>query len=365
METGDRMRLLALLGLSVVAFCTVVGVGSVVSHGSTLGLASVEVTDSAWGQGALWQNAAQALGGLTIGVVSMRVLDRWRYQQRLERLQRDLDHESHERQTLETSQRSLQLQLETLEEQATNHQRTIEALKTQLQERDRLLQKERTDLEAIRTDVEQTWDEQAALQGELSHLRDYVAELEAELNTSQSNLASLLQYQPKPAEAGENNSETDELVCAGAFETVLAAVETAEQQFGDVLEIWDSARSAAAESQFGRPSEVYQALRAIAEIGRASLLAKREGRSMGGWREGFRAYGLDFKPTEHQVTGSRYGSDRDFRHGGRKQRMFKHLTLGKNNAVHNLQIYFELDFETEKVAIGYCGKHLRSYGWAS
>lgn len=146
---------------------------------------------------------------------------------------------------------------------------------------------------------------------------------------------------------------------------MLAAVETAEQQFGDVLEIWDSARSAAAESQFGRPSEVYQALRAIAEIGRASLLAKREGRSMGGWREGFRAYGLDFKPTEHQVTGSRYGSDRDFRHGGRKQRMFKHLTLGKNNAVHNLQIYFELDFETEKVAIGYCGKHLRSYGWAS
>jgi hypothetical protein len=365
METGDRMRLLALLGLSVVAFCTVVGVGSVVSHGSALGLASVEVTDSAWGQGTLWQNAAQALGGLTIGVVSMRVLDRWRYQQRLERLQRDLDHENHERQTLETSQRSLQLQLETLEEQATNHQRTIEALKTQLQERDRLLQKERADLEAIRTDVEQTWDEQSALQGELSHLRDYVAELEAELNTSQSNLASLLQYQPKPTEAEASDSETDELASAGAFETVLAAVETAEQQFGDVLEIWDSARSAAAESQFGRPSEVYQALRAIAEIGRASLLAKREGRSMGGWREGFRAYGLDFKPTEHQVTGSRYGSDRDFRHGGRKQRMFKHLTLGKNNAVHNLQIYFELDFETEKVAIGYCGKHLRSYGWAS
>lgn len=361
------MRLLALLSLSVVAFCTVVGVGSAMSDGLALGLvASGEVGEAAWGQGAIWQNAVQALGGLTIGVVAMRFLDRWQYQQRLDRLQRDLDHEAQERQTLESLERSLRAQVSQLEGQIGAAGRSIDALKTQLQERDRLLQKERADLEAIRTDVEQTWDEQAALNAELAGLRDYVAELETELTTAQSNLASLLQYQPPEEEPIAPGAAVSPTVSAQpTFETVLAAVETAEQTFGDVLEIWDSARVAATESQFGRPGEVYAALAAIAQIGRDSLAAKREGRSMGGWREAFRAHGLDFKPTEHQVTGSRYASDRDFRHAGRKQRMFKHLTLGKNNAVHNLQIYFELDYDAGKVAIGYCGKHLRSYGWAS
>jgi len=361
------MRLLALLGLSVVAFCAVVGMGSVVSDGSVLGLTSAtELGESAWGQGAIWQNAVQALGGLTIGVVAMRFFDRWHYQQRIDRLQRDLEHETQERQTLQTLERSLRAHVSQLEGQIGAAGRSIEALKTQLQERDRLLQKERADLEAIRADVEQTWDEQTALNTELAGLRDYVAELETELTTAQSNLASLLQYQPPEDEAIAPDSAISPAATAQpVFGSVLAAVETAEETFGDVLEIWDSAREAATESQFGRPGEVYAALAAIAQIGRDSLAAKREGRSMGGWREAFRVYGLDFKPTEHQVTGSRYASDRDFRHAGRKQRMFKHLTLGKNNAVHNLQIYFELDYDAGKVAIGYCGKHLRSYGWAS
>ncbi|TAD77282.1 MAG: hypothetical protein EA001_10650 [Oscillatoriales cyanobacterium] len=359
------MRLLALAGLSVVAFCTVVGVGSVLSGGSVLGFTSSSVvSESALGSGAVWQSAIEALGGLAIGVGATRMIDRWQYQQRLDRLQRDLDHESHERQTLATIEQDLRDRVSQLETQTTSNLRTISTLESQLADRDRLLQKERADLEAIRADVEQTWDKQAALNAELASLRDYASELESELATAHSNLDSLLHYQ------GATDAEpTDALIAimppAVEFPTVLQAVEAAEAAFDDVLEIWDSARIAAAESQFGRPTEVYQALEAIAQIGRESLRAKQEGRSMGGWREAFRRHGLEFKPTEHQVTGSRYASDRDFRHQGYKQRMFKHLTLGKNNAVHNLQIYFEMNYEAGKVAIGYCGKHLRSYGWTS
>jgi|JI8StandDraft_2_1071088.scaffolds.fasta_scaffold11128_3 uncharacterized coiled-coil protein SlyX len=365
MEPSHRMRLLALVGLSVVAFCTVVGAGSVLSSGSVLGFTSSSVvSESALGSGAVWQSAIEALGGLAIGVGATRMLDRWQYQQRLDRLQRDLDHESHERQTLAAIEHDLRDRVTQLETQTASNLRTITTLESQLTERDRLLQKERADLEAIRADVEQTWDEQAALTAELAGLRDYTSELESELATAHSNLDSLLHYQGA-ADADRADEAIAPSPTVAEFPTVLQAVEAAEAAFEDVLEIWDSARIAATESQFGRPTEVYQALEAIAEIGRESLLAKQEGRSMGGWREAFRRYGLEFKPTEHQITGSRYASDRDFRHQGRKQRMFKHLTLGKNNAVHNLQIYFELDYEAGKVAVGYCGKHLRSYGWTS
>lgn len=60
-----------------------------------------------------------------------------------------------------------------------------------------------------------------------------------------------------------------------------------------------------------------------------------------------------------------YGAERIFRHQGRKQQMLKHLTLGRNNVVHTLQIYFEIDRPNGKVTIGYCGKHLPCYRWAS
>ncbi|MGD1937865.1 MAG: hypothetical protein ACFCA4_09970 [Cyanophyceae cyanobacterium] len=219
------------------------------------------------------------------------------------------------------------------------------------------------DLEEIQADVESTWDEYDRVCQEREGLKAAVAELRQALENTQSNVDALMKHQGQGASENGDDAEAGDGEDRGTFADLNEAVAAAGEDFGDVLEIWESAIASAAESQFGRPDEVYRALRAIAEIGRQYFAEGQE--VSGGWRNDFKQYGLDYKPTEHQVTKTMYGSDRDFRHQGRKQRMLKHITLGRNSVVHNLQIYFEVDRNRQKIDIGYCGKHLRCYNWDS
>ena len=45
--------------------------------------------------------------------------------------------------------------------------------------------------------------------------------------------------------------------------------------------------------------------------------------------------------------------------------MQRHLTLGGGSTNHCLQVYFEFDDGAARVAVGYCGRHLRYFSQRS
>jgi hypothetical protein len=141
--------------------------------------------------------------------------------------------------------------------------------------------------------------------------------------------------------------------------TVADALDRAAEHFPDTLEIWEEAKRSAEESSFGNPAKVYDALSAIAEVGRAYLHAREGGPPLGPIEHAFRRR-VPFKYTsfESRTTMSIFGGERVFSHHGKKRQMRRHLTLGGGTTNNCLQIYFEFDEESKRVLVGYCGRHL-------
>lgn len=408
MPPGKRVSRWALLGLGSVV-CLVVVASAWAGH-MPLGSALVDVPSVdrilAPGTGEGWQNWLGAAGGVALGLGTATVWSRSRrrtlaLRQEVDRLQRQLQEQRTRAEQLTQEQQILietQATLERTWEEARQHDRqdldranqNISTLQSDLRSaqadlqahRDRLQQLQQThtrDLQGIEADVAQTWDENATLRQTITELQDYIQDLELEVSQLHTNLEQVWRHQdgippatdsgavsaphtddldnPEEAETAEVQASTDQ-----AFANVATAVAAAAEDYPDILCIWDSAIAAAAHvPHFGRPDEVYRALAAIAATGRRYFAALDANTPMGSWREAFREFGLEYKPTEHQITRTMYGSDRDFKHQGRKQRMLKHVTLGRKNTVHTLQIYFEVNPETRKIDIGYCGKHLRCH----
>ena len=391
MEPRRRRRLSALFGLGLAACVALTLVGGIAS-GLVAGTGATSFGFASGSDAALAvPPPAIAVGGLLVGLGAAGGFALRRQRQ----LQRQID--SIEDQLQQTRARATGLEQD-CEGLAAEGQKLAATVRETLTEREQILAEARDreatlaaeleelrqqlaetqarngrDLQAIEADVAETWDENERLQEELNRVRQHNEQLAVELDSARSNLENAWKYASPdrdgaatPPDADSDDTASDAIDDDGqAVGSVLAALEAADAEFGDVLTIWDSALESAVESQFGRPGDVYQALAALAAIGRDYFEAADRGEAMGSWRDAFRQYGLDFKPTEHQVTRSMYGQDRDFRHQGRKQRMLKHVTLGRNNTVHTLQIYFEVDREARKLDIGYCGKHLRCYRWAS
>jgi regulator of replication initiation timing len=381
MEPRRRWHLPVLFGLGVAACITLTLVGGFASGLVTGGAAPLGLTQgSEITAAALWPMSAPAIaaGGLVLGagmtggwaLRRQRTLQRQleRIEEQLQQaraqvrsLERDCEVLAADGQRLDSSLSDAIAQRERTRQEALERQGALEAQLAQMQ---RLLAESNTshsdDLRAIEADVANTWDENDRLRRRLADLEQRNGDLELELASALENLEEVWRHAPEPQ--GETGTDPDG---GDQYGSVTEAIAAADQEFGDILTIWDSAKEAAARSQFGRPGDVYLALAAIAQIGRDYFAASDRGEAMGAWRDAFRQYGIDFKPTEHQVTRSMYGSDRDFRHQGRKQRMLKHITLGRNNTVHTLQIYFDVDRDNRRIDIGYCGKHLRCYSWAS
>lgn len=387
MESRRRWHLPVLFGLGVAACITLTLVGGFASGLVTGGAAPLGLAEgSEITAVAMWPISAPAIaaGGLVLGAGmtgGWAVRRQRNLQRQLERLEEQLQQARAQVRSLERDCEALAADGERLDssladaiaqrdrtrQEALERQGALEAQLVQVQRR--LAETSTThsdDLKAIEADVAKTWDENDRLRQQVMELEQRNGDLELELASALENLEEVWRHGPDAA------PETGAIADGGAdpdgvdqYGSVTEAIAAADQDFGDILTIWDSARESAARSQFGRPTDVYLALAAIAQIGRDYFAASDRGEAMGAWRDAFRQYGIDFKPTEHQVTRSMYGSDRDFRHQGRKQRMLKHITLGRNNTVHTLQIYFDVDRDRRRIDIGYCGKHLRCYSWAS
>ena len=407
MKKGGRTYKSILVGLGAIACVTVLTLGA---------WSGGWVESSAWGTTGLAHNLPKTLslglpiglfglgGSAIIGAGLMRLWSARQFGRRLVERDRQLGSlreelaqsqddliQCQDRHQTETQQQQehyqalaqkhcrLQQQLQTLEQQQRQERQAAtqslaqaeQDLAAYQQKIDAMTVSHNRDIEEIQADVEVTWDENEKLAQERDALQGCVAELKQALADSRSNVDALMKHQSQGAVEGaigaidgaiDDGAEKRGAIARENFADVGEALAAAQDDFGDVLEVWESAIAAAEDSQFGRPDEVYRALAAIAEVARDSFSGEDV---KGGWRNGLREYGLDYKPTEHQVTKTKYGGDRDFRHRGRKQRMLKHITLGRNSVIHNLQIYFEVDRDRQKIDIGYCGKHLRCYGWDS
>jgi hypothetical protein len=143
------------------------------------------------------------------------------------------------------------------------------------------------------------------------------------------------------------------------YGSILEALTAAGEQFGDVLTIWEDAVLSARRCDSNRASSVFRALQAVADVGRVYFEARRAGRAMGAIDEALSSR-IPFKYTarESQTTLSQFGAERIFHHRGRSRLMLRHLTLARGDHKNCVQIYFEFDDETERVDVGYCGKHL-------
>lgn len=213
----------------------------------------------------------------------------------------------------------------------------------------------RADEDELASELERAWDENKRLRTDWETARRQLAELETDFRNYLDS--SVLLWETRDAADADVPS-----VPAGggrSFATVADALRSAADEFVDVLVIWEDAEHAAEESLFTSPVKVFQALQAIAEVGRAYFKARNGGLPLGPVDRAF-LNRVPFKYTcfESQTTLSLFGADRVFHHRGQSQQMQRHLTLGGGTTNNCLQIYFEFDNPTQRVLIGYCGRHL-------
>jgi hypothetical protein len=201
-------------------------------------------------------------------------------------------------------------------------------------------------------------EENTSLLNQVRQIEREKADLAAEVETLKSNWNLFQQHQSltEDEQAAEPVPETPEP------ETVIAALEQIEAEFGNDLVILDSAKESARASDFARPVEVYQALMAIRDVGNLYFDTVRMGGSMGGWAEQLSKRGFNqYSQTESDTVKNdykKYGRYRNFMVNGSKRPIYQHLDLGGGDRKNCLQIYFEADRKLNKVIIAYCGEHL-------
>ncbi|HWG42758.1 MAG TPA: hypothetical protein VN688_08230 [Gemmataceae bacterium] len=209
----------------------------------------------------------------------------------------------------------------------------------------------------LAAELERAWDDNRRLTAEIEADRRQTAELRAELRIHQENWTLFAASRatdgrvPAPVPPSER-----------AFASVAEALQAGGDDFADVLMIWEDARLSAEASPFRTPGKVYRALEAIAEVGRDYFQAKDGGPPLGPVERAF-ACRVPFKYTgfESQMTLNLYGAERVFHHDDQSRQMQRHLTLGGGDTNNCLQIYFDFDDASQRVLIGYCGRHLSYY----
>jgi len=234
-----------------------------------------------------------------------------------------------------------------------------------LEEVDRLRARVRNERTKAKQEEEQLLDEMEDLLNqnegliqENDNLQERMQELEDEIATARENLLASYQY----SDDSETEAELDEtgVLSPSSLDSVSSALRKAGEDFEERVIVWDSALESAEASDFARPKEVYNAMQAIARL--ADRYYKGEDRSTGTpWDEYFDQLGFKYAAQESDSTMNHYGEDRIFAHDGERQEMQRHLTLGGGSRKNCLQIFFDIDNEQERFAVGYCGVHLPYY----
>jgi hypothetical protein len=207
----------------------------------------------------------------------------------------------------------------------------------------------------LAAELEQAWDENKRWRADWEAARRQLAELETDFR-NYLDASAFVGGPPEP----EGPAAADLPAAGGrSFATVADALRAAAEQFADVLVVWEDAERSAERSSFASPAKVFQALAAVAEVGRSYLAARNGGPPSGPLDRAFLSR-VPFKYTcfESPTTLSLFGAERVFHHHGESRQMLRHLTLGGGTTNNCLQIYFDFDAPSRRVLIGHCGRHL-------
>lgn len=145
------------------------------------------------------------------------------------------------------------------------------------------------------------------------------------------------------------------------FGRVEEALDFAEIMFGDILEVWDSARISAQMSNFIRPDDAYRSLQRLAWFG--EYYFNRNG-EIGSDLYSFLREQYNLECSSESTTlenNKKLRAERCFWHVNKQKEMFDHLKIGGGRGMdYILRIYFAINRESQKIEIGHCGKHLRN-----
>ncbi len=145
------------------------------------------------------------------------------------------------------------------------------------------------------------------------------------------------------------------------FSGIHEVLSCAANLFDDVLEVWNIAYDSAKESQFIRRRDAYLTLQSLAWFGREYF--DRSGRLGDDIVKILqRKYNLRCSGESETVqNNTRLRQQRIFKNNGESKEMLYHLKLGGGRgADKTLRIYFNLNRNTKKVEIGWCGRHLQT-----
>ncbi len=206
----------------------------------------------------------------------------------------------------------------------------------------------------LAAELERAWDDNRRLTAEVEADRRQLEQLREELHIHQENWGLLAASRAADGRAAATAPPGERV-----FTSAADALQGAATDFADVVAVWEDAVRSAEASLFRTPGKVYRALEAIADVGRAYFQAKDGGSPLGPVERAF-ACRVPFKYTgfESQTTLRLYGAERVFHHHEQSRQMQRHLTLGGGDTNNCLQIYFDFDDASQRVLIGYCGRHL-------
>jgi hypothetical protein len=147
----------------------------------------------------------------------------------------------------------------------------------------------------------------------------------------------------------------------GVFSNAAEAVRFAREQFGDNLEVLDSAIEAATDCPFRNPGRVYQALQAISEVALSWKASVDSKSSMGcDLVQAFKLKGFDFKKDISQTCRTKFGDDYKFSFQGDRRFFVQHITEGSGNPNSCFSVHMLFDKNLRKVVVAYVGVHRRN-----
>ena len=145
------------------------------------------------------------------------------------------------------------------------------------------------------------------------------------------------------------------------FSNLTEVLKFAANKFDNDIVIWDSAWKSAKISELKNSSKcrkIYEHIEALVRITRERVTLKTHGHLIPTLEEALKQKGFNnYKESETNATKNAYGKERVFykikNDNSTSKRIWQHLTIDGYT-----QIYFEVDDNTGKLEITYCGKHL-------
>lgn len=231
-----------------------------------------------------------------------------------------------------------------------NKQYELQELLNLFEEENQKLNKQLINLKETNPEIQQLKDENSKLNNNLYEALAKCKNQEEKIDRLQYRLDALKHQLAK-------HSNYDVSIIRRNHNTVYELLLEVEEQYDDILQIWDSAKKSAKVLKVKPSNDVYIAFEVLAHTGQVYFNLLSDGESMGSWfwDQAFRDRELPnvYRPDESEATMNKYGKDRIFTHG----LITQHLTL-KLGSDHYFQIYFKVNRDEKKIDIGYCGKHL-------